>query len=290
MKKIIWTFLSIFMILIGFTSCSKDDDVAVSGISLDKTSLSITKGETAKLNAVVSPSNATNQNVTWRSSNNLVAAVDQDGNVTATGSGTTEITATAEDGKFQATCIVTVVINASSITLSETNITIEKGKTTKLNAIVKPDDATYKTVNWQSSNASVAMVDQDGVVTAIGRGSTVITAASADGKCFANCIVNVLVDVESITISKEQLSLVVGQTYSLYATILPKDATDNDIKWTSSNNNVVSVDNGQVTAKSPGTAIVSAISQDGEHASSCTITVTKSETVDYNPYGDGQKW
>lgn len=207
MKKIIWTFLSIFMILIGFTSCSKDDDVAVSGISLDKTSLSITKGETAKLNAVVSPSNATNQNVTWRSSNNLVAAVDQ-----------------------------------------------------------------------------------DGVVTAIGRGSTVITAASADGKCFANCIVNVLVDVESITISKEQLSLVVGQTYSLYATILPKDATDNDIKWTSSNNNVVSVNNGQVTAKSPGTAIVSAISQDGEHASSCTITVTKSETVDYNPYGDGQKW
>ena len=104
MKKIIWAFLSIVMVLIGFTSCSKDYDgpvtVAVTGITLDKTELTVSKGETVRLKVTVTPSDATNQTVSWRSLNNLVAAVDQDGSVTATGGGTTEIFATTEDGNY----------------------------------------------------------------------------------------------------------------------------------------------------------------------------------------------
>lgn len=289
MKKIIWTFLSIFMILIGFTSCSKDDDVAVSGISLDKTSLSITKGETAKLNAVLSPSNATSQNITWRSSNNLVAAVDQDGNVTATGGGTTEITATAEDGKFQATCIVNVAVKAYSITLSESYVTIEKGESKTITATIHPDDATEKNLTWSTSDPNVATIE-NGVLKAIDGGSALITVATANGDAETTCYVKVTVPVESITLSNDQLTLVVGQKYTLSATILPDNASNKNTKWTSSNNDIVSVDNGKITAKSPGTAVITAVTESGNHVANCTTTVRKSETVDYNPYGDGQKW
>lgn len=212
MKKIILTFLSIFMVLIGFTSCSKDDDgpatVSVTGITLDQSELNISKGETVRLKATVTPSNATNQTVTWRTLNNLVAAVDQDGSVTATGGGTTEIFAKTEDGQF-----------------------------------------------------------------------------------LASCTVNVTVPVQSITVSKEQLELVVGQKYSLTTTVLPDDASNKKVKWSTSNDGVVSVDyNGQVTAKKPGTALVTATTEDGYHSASCTITVRKAQDIDYNPYGDGQKW
>lgn len=289
MKKIIWSFLSIFMILIGFTSCSKDDDVAVSGISLDKTSLSITKGETAKLTAVVSPDNATDKTVNWQSSNTSVAMVNQDGIVKAIGKGSTVITAVSADGKCFANCIVTVLVHAESITLSETDVTMKKGESKTLTATINPEDAIDKKLTWTTSNSNVVTVE-DGTIKAVNGGTALVTATTEDGNVKASCYVRVTVPVESISISKEQLSLVVGQKYTLSATILPKDATDKEIKWTSSNNNVVSVDNGQVTAKSPGTAIVSAISNDGNHSASCTITVRKPQNVDYNPYGNGQKW
>ena len=295
MKKIIWTFLSIFMLLIGFASCSKDNGgdipttVPVSGITLDRSTLSMSKGETIKLRATVAPSNATNQTVSWHSLNNLVAAVDQDGSVTATGSGTTDIIALTEDGKFQATCSVSVVVDVTSITLSETNVSMEKGASKTITAIIHPDDATDKELTWSTSNPNVATVE-NGTIKAINGGEAVITVKANDGKVKATCNVSVTVPVQSITISKEQLSLVVGQKYTLSATVLPKDATSKDIKWTSSNSDIVSVDNGQITAKSPGTAEITATSKDGNHTSSCKVTVTKSQTVDYNPYGNGQKW
>lgn len=281
------------MVLIGFTSCSKDDDgpvtVAVTGITLDKTELTVSKGETVRLKVTVTPSDATNQTVSWRSLNNLVAAVDQDGSVTATGGGTTEIFAKTEDGNYLASCTVTVVVNATSIMLSESEISIVKGESKKITAIIHPDDATDKELTWSTSNPNVATVE-NGTIKAINGGNAVITVAAEGGKVKATCYVSVTVPVQSITISQEQLSLVVGQKYALSATILPNDATNKDIKWSSSNSNVVSVDNGQITAVNPGTAEIMAISKDGNHTASCKVTVRKSQTVDYNPYGNGQKW
>lgn len=277
------------MLLIGFTSCSKDDDVAASGISLDKSTLSITKGETAKLTAVVTPDNATDKTVKWQSSNASVAMVDQDGIVTAIGRGSTVITAFSADGKCFANCIVNVLINAESITLSETDVTMEKGESKILTATIYPEDAINSKLTWSTSNPNIITVE-NGIIKAVNGGTALVTAATEDGKVKTTCYVTVTVPVQSITISKEQLSLAVGQKYTLSATILPKDATNKNIKWTSSNNNIVSVDNGQVTAKSAGTAVITAISKNGNHTSSCTITVRKSQNVDYNPYGDGQKW
>ena len=288
MKKIIWTFLSIFVILIGFTSCSKDDNTHVSGISLDRQTLSLVKGETTRLKAVVTPSNASNQTVVWHSSNNLVAVVDQDGNVTATGSGTTEIIATAEDGKFQATCIVNVEVKVSSITLSETEVEIEKGESKTIMAIIHPDDVTEKELSWSSSNTNVVTIE-NGVIKAINGGTAFITVAASNG-VQATCFVKVTVPVQSITISEDQLTLVVGQKYTLTTSILPNNASNKNTKWTSSNSDIVAVDKGQITAKSPGTAVITVITVNGNHIASCTITVRKSQNVDYNPYGDGQKW
>ena len=294
MKKIIWTFLSIFMLLIGFTSCSKDDDgpatVSVTGITLDQSVLNISKGETVRLKATVTPSHATNQTVTWRTLNNLVAAVDQDGSVTATGGGTTEIFAKTEDGQFLASCTVNVVVNVASITLSESEISIKKGESKTITATVHPDDATEKGLTWSTNNPNIATVE-NGVIRAINGGSAIITVASPNGDVKTTCFVKVTVPVQSITISKEQLELVVGQKYRLTTTILPDDASNKNVKWSTSNDGVVSVDNnGHVTAKKPGTAVVTATTEDGYHSASCTITVRKAQNIGYNPYGDGQKW
>ena len=276
------------MILIGFTTCSKDNGVSVSGISLDRQTLSLVKGETARLKAVVTPSNATNQTVVWRSSNNLVAAVDQDGNVTATGGGKTEIIAMTENGKFQATCVVNVEVKATSITLSEIEVEIWKGESKTITATIHPDDATEKELSWSTSNSYVATIE-NGVINTRNGGTALITVTASNG-VKATCFVKVTVPVESITLSEDQLTLVVGQKYTLKASFLPNNASNQNTKWTSSNSDIVAVNNGQITAKSPGTAVITVVTENGNHIANCTVTVRKSQNVDYNPYGDGQKW
>ena len=164
--------------------------VAVSSVSLDKTSLSLTEGESATLAATVKPDNATNKTVTWSSSNASVASVDASGKVTAVAEGTATITAKA--GDKTATCTVTVkkkVVAVSSVSLDKTSLELTVGETATLVATVIPDRATEKTVSWSSSSSSVATVDASGKVTAVAKGTATITA-KAGGKT-AICTVTV---------------------------------------------------------------------------------------------------
>jgi len=164
--------------------------VAVSSVSLDKTSLSLTEGESATLAATVKPDNATNKTVSWSSSNASVATVDANGKVTAVAEGTATITAKA--GDKTATCTVTVkkkVVAVSSVSLDKTSLELTVGETATLVATVIPDRATEKTVSWSSSSSSVATVDASGKVTAVAKGTATITA-KAGGKT-AICTVTV---------------------------------------------------------------------------------------------------
>lgn len=155
----------------------------VTGVSLDKTSLNLNPGKEGTLTATITPSNATNQNVTWKSSDTKVATVDN-GLVTAVAEGTATITVTTADGGKTATCEVTVTQPAetpvTSVTLDKTSLTLDVGGSDTLTATVKPDNATTKTVTWSTSDKNVATV-QDGVVTAVGAGKATITAAASDG-------------------------------------------------------------------------------------------------------------
>jgi len=169
----------------------------VTGITLSQTSLSLSlpNNTTKTLTATVSPTNATNKNVTWSSSNTSVATVDQSGKVTAVAAGSCTITATAEDGSgVKATCAVTVTQLVTSITLSQTSLTLTlpNNKTQTLTATVTPTNATNKSVTWSSSSTSIATVDQAGKVTAVAAGSCTISCTATDGSGVkATCAVTV---------------------------------------------------------------------------------------------------
>ena len=155
----------------------------VTGVSLDKTNLNLNPGKGGTLIATITPGNATNQNVTWESSDTKVVTVDN-GLVTAVAEGTATITVTTADGGKTATCEVTVTQPAetpvTSVTLDKTSLALDVGGSDTLTATVEPDNATTKTVTWSTSDKNVATV-QDGVVTAVGAGKATITATTADG-------------------------------------------------------------------------------------------------------------
>ena len=260
----------------GQTTPSQPQVVAVSSVSLDKTSVSLNVGESVTLAATVKPDNATNKTVSWSSSNASVASVDASGKVSAVAEGTATITAKA--GDKTATCSVTVtkkVVAVESVTLDKSSLELNEGETATLTATVKPDNASDKTVTWSSSKTSVATVDANGKVTAVAEGNATITAKA--GNKSATCSVTVtknVVAVESITLDKSSLELNEGETATLVATVKPDNATNKTVTWSSSRTSVATVDaNGKVTAVAEGTATITA--KAGDKTATCSVTVKK---------------
>ena len=157
----------------------------VTGVSLDKTNLNLNVGVEATLTPTITPDNATDKSVEWKSDDTGVATVNENGKVTAVGLGTTTITVTTTDGDFKDICTVTVTepptVSVTSVTLDKTSLALDVGGSDTLTATVEPDNATTKTVTWSTSNENVATVDQNGNVKAVGAGTATITAVASDG-------------------------------------------------------------------------------------------------------------
>ena len=162
------------------------DFISVSKVSLDRTSLTLDVGNSTTLTATVSPSNATDKTVTWSSSNTSVATVSN-GTVMAVSAGTATITAMA--GSKTATCIITVEVPVSSVSLNYSSLTLTEGDSFTLTATVSPSNATNKTVTWSSSNTSVATVSK-GTVKAVAAGTATITAKAGDKTATCKITVN----------------------------------------------------------------------------------------------------
>ena len=248
-------------------------------VILSKTSITLEKGKTQTITATVLPSNTTDKSVEWTTNDSSVATV-VNGKITAKGAGTAIITAKTANGMV-ATCKVTVknpTVDPTSIKLSKTSITLEKGKTQTITATVSPSNATNKTVTWTTSNSSVATVS-NGKITAKGAGTATITAKTANGKT-ATCKVTVknpTVDPTSIKLSKTSITLEKGKTQTITATVSPSNATNKTVTWTTSNSSVATVSNGKITAKGAGTATITAKTANGKTAT-CKVTV-KNPTV-----------
>ena len=179
---------------------NSSDSISVTGVTLDNNNFSLKKGEFTNLVATVSPSNASNKNVTWKSSNTNVATVN-DGKVVAVGKGTAVITVTTVDGGKTASSTVTVTedtvstILVDSVSLDKNNFSLKKGEFTNLVATVSPSNASNKNVTWKSSNTNVATVN-DGKVVAVGKGTAVITVTTVDGGKTASSTVTVTEDTD----------------------------------------------------------------------------------------------
>ena len=176
-----------------------NEDVKVTGISLDKTSAELKINESLELKASISPSDATNKDVSWTTSDEKVARVDENGKVTAIGAGKAIITVTTKDGEFKATCEVTVKaeenqeeekpdeIKVTGVSLDKTSAELKINESLELKANISPSDAIIKDVSWTSSDEKVAKVDENGKVTAIGSGKATITVITKDGSFKATC-------------------------------------------------------------------------------------------------------
>lgn len=180
-------------------TCAVTVNVPLTGVSLNKASAALNKGDTERLTVSFDPADATNQSVTWESSNTSVATVDGSGLVTAVGGGSATITVTAAEGGKTATCAVTVTVPVSGVTLNQTQLTLPEYNTEQLTVAVAPDDATNKNVAWTSSNTTVVTVDASGVVTAVAPGTATITASS--GGKIATCAVTVTRAVSAYTVT-----------------------------------------------------------------------------------------
>ena len=250
---------------------------SVTGVKLDITSTELTEGESFTLKATVEPDNATDKSVTWSSSANDVASVDQNGKVTALKAGTATITVTTKDGSKKATCAITVkakVIPVTGVTLDASAMEVDEGFSFMLTATVNPDNATDKSVTWSSSDATVATVSQTGEVTGVKKGTATITVTTNDGGKTATCTVTVIARVASVSLDKNTLELAEGEFATLVATVLPENANEKSVTWSSSDEAVAKVDQtGKVTAVKKGTATITVTTTDGGKTASCTVTV-----------------
>lgn len=166
--------------------------VAVTGVSVSPAAATVGLGSTQQLNAAIAPANATNQNVTWTSSNTAVATVNSAGLVTAVSTGTATITVKTADGNKTATSSITVAaIAVSSVAVSPTSSSLYAGNTQQLSATILPANATNKNVTWSSNNTAVATVNSSGLVTAVSAGTATITATTQDGNKTASAAITV---------------------------------------------------------------------------------------------------
>lgn len=225
-----------------------------------------------QLNAELLPTNASCPELNWSSSDESVATVDENGLVTGTGAGEAVITAACADGLL-AECTVTVShVAVQSISLPETTA-LSCNRTVQLTPTILPERATNLDVTWESKDETVVTVDDKGLATGVGEGTTEIVVR-AENDSFATTQVTVrYVKPEKVSLNKTGAELYLSDTLKLAAEISPEDVSNRDLSWTSSDDSIASVDeNGVVTAHKEGMALITAEAEGGV-CGGCTVTV-----------------
>ena len=264
---------------------TSDGEEGIKSVSLDVTELTIKAGENAKLNGSIRHVGDVDLSVVWSTSDPDVVNVTANGIVIGVKSGSAVVTMTASNG-MSAECRVTVEPSeVLYITLSATSVNLEVGSGKTINANVSPADAINSAVEWEISDENIVILtdesDASVIIVAQSAGEATLKAKTANGKS-ALCKITVTeaaVKVESIEIDEKTVNIREGEEYKLNVTVLPEDATDVKLTFTSSNEEIASVDaEGNITAKKKGSAVIT-VSTEGEIKASCTVNV-KAEKVE----------
>jgi len=264
------------------STCEVTVKQQVTKIALSETTASLWVGNMKTITATASPTTASNTTVEWSSSDDNVATVSSEGIVTAKGQGTCTITCTAADGYgTKSTCEITIKQQVTEIALSEATVSLWVGDTKTITATATPTTASNTSVNWSSSDDNVATVSSEGVITANGEGSCIITCTASDGYgTKSTCEITIKQQVTEIALSETNASLWVGETKTLSATVSPATASNTSVEWSSSDENVATVSSeGVITANGEGTCIITCTASDGYGAVSvCEVTVMQQTT------------
>lgn len=235
-------------------------------------------GESNKLSPVLTPSEASTD-YTWHSSNIAVAEVTEEGEIIAKSPGETIITCTTHNGKYSECAVTVNPIKIQSLEVSPSELHLKKNESVQISTTILPENASIKDLEWTSSNEDVAIVSPNGKVVAVNPGVTFVTAKTMDGSNLS-AEVTVFVTgnlVTEIALSENDITLAEGQSIKLSATVLPTDADNKSLEWSSNTTTVATVtQDGEITALEQGEAIITAKATDGsETNASCRITVIK---------------
>ena len=249
--------------------------VPVEDIVVEENEFTLDIGETDKIEVTVTPDDATNKEVTYKSDDETVAKVDENGNIIAIGEGTTTITVTSKDDPtVKETITVTVKVPVEDIVVEENEFTLDIGETEKIEVTVTPDDATNKEVTYKSDDETVAKVDENGNITAIGEGTTTITVTSKDDPTVKETIIVTVKggntdepdepDTPDYVIeAPESITVIVGLTQNIGVKVTPEGYLKPT--YTSSDETIVTVDaDGNITAHAVGMANITVDFGNGE--------------------------
>ena len=248
-------------------------------ITMNQDTVTLKEGQTGWIGVTYNPSNATNKTLYWSSSDEKVATV-KEGTIKAIKEGTATITAVSREGAKTATCKLIVhnknYVDLESIKANVSAMELKIGETGWVGVTYNPSNATNKILTWKSSNEKVATV-KEGTVKAVGLGTATLTATSEDGGKTATCKVTVTdgkKHIESISLKTDSIEMKPGEGKTIYAEYNPSNVDDKTLYWKSSNEKVVTVNEGYAKAIGEGTATVTATSRDGGKTASCKVTVT----------------
>ena len=246
---------------------------SVEGIKLEKNEISLAVGETYKVSSTLTPSDASNQNLEYKSMDPKIADVSKTGLITAKQAGVAYVIVSTPDGKVSVTLTVKVTQQATGMKLSAASLILDVGESYTLEATFNPKTTTETKVLWSVADKSVAKVDAKGKVTAVSAGDTIITAKSSNGLT-AVCTVKVNQPVGSIELNYTEYDLTVGDELELEVTFDSEDVTNQKVKWKSSKSSVASVDkNGVVKGKKGGVAIITVTADENGMQANCVVTV-----------------
>ncbi len=255
----------------------------VEGVEM-QSALSLHIGEEKALNAMTIPLGVTDNIITYTCNDPSVATVSSTGVVYGKKRGSCVVTATSVDGGYEAECVVTVMQPVESLILAKNETTLNVGETEKLAAQIAPATADDKTITWSSSDEQVAKVDESGNVTAKKAGEASIMAVSNDNEnAFDVCVVTVKQPVTGIQLNYSTYELNgIGSSFELKATVIPDDASNTDVVWSTSDESVCIVSHGLVVAVGTGVCVIIAKTEDGGFLATCTVTVKEATSISSN--------
>ncbi|MBR6396948.1 MAG: Ig-like domain-containing protein [Lachnospiraceae bacterium] len=246
---------------------------AVSSLTLDDTSVTLTVGSTKRLSYEVLPETAYDRSVTFVSMDTKVATVNSTGLITAKKPGTTYITITTNDGGLSKVCTVTVKQEATVLKLDATALVLDVGESYALEATFTPKTVTESKLTWASNDNKVAKVDAKGRVTATGEGDCIISCTTTNN-ITVFCYVKVRQPVTGVEIEDERITIDKGEEYQLTANVLPDNASNTNVIWESENTEIATVDeDGVVTGRQGGATLITATTEEGGMKAVCLVTV-----------------
>ena len=262
----------------NFKDATIIEENPVISVKLSTNELFMDVAQKKQLSVEINPVDADDKTTNWNSADNNIASVNDNGLVTAIAPGQTYIYVTSIATGIKDSCLVTVRKNVTGVEFEDPSIYLTNiGDSRQLKVKITPEDATEQTVTYESLNEAICHVTTNGLVIAIDYGTAVVTATTVDGGHTAICTVRVVHNVETVEMDKHEVTMKAMDTMQLTAKVLPDNAYDKTVTWTSSNDSLATVDaNGIVKALAVGEVYIKATSSvNSEAYDSCRVNIVK---------------